>query len=68
MYATIEFCWDDALRQLTIGKRQGEFPGMLKQRSFRVVLVKEGQGTGMDLTRKPDRVIPYDGNQAVVKF
>jgi alpha-D-xyloside xylohydrolase len=68
VYATIEFHWDDALRQLTIGKRQGEFPGMLKQRSFRVVLVKEGQGTGMDLTRKPDRVIPYDGNQAVVKF
>jgi alpha-D-xyloside xylohydrolase len=68
VYATIGFQWDNGKRQLTIGKRQGSFPGMLKQRSFRIVMVKEGKGVGMDLTRKPDQVIRYDGSEKVVKF
>jgi alpha-D-xyloside xylohydrolase len=68
VYATIGFRWDNGKRQLTIGKRQGIFPGMLRQRSFRIVMVKEGKGAGMELTRKPDRVIRYDGSEKVVKF
>ena len=31
--------WDDARKTLTIGQRQGQFPGMLTQRQFRVRLV-----------------------------
>lgn len=40
----------------------------IKQSSFRVVLAKAGQGAGMDLTRKPDRVVNYQGSEAVVVF
>ena len=36
-YATIPFTWDDAAKTLTIGARKGEFPGMLKERTFNVV-------------------------------
>jgi alpha-D-xyloside xylohydrolase len=68
VHATIPFSWDDAQRALTIGARQGSFPGMLKRRSFRVVVVKEGRGVGMDLTRRPDQVIRYDGSEQVVKL
>jgi alpha-D-xyloside xylohydrolase len=67
-YATIGFQWDDAKRELTIGNRHGSFPSMLEQRSFHVVLVKPGKGTGMDLTRKPDRKVRYDGRETVVSF
>ena len=31
--------WDDAARRLTIGARDGRFPGMLTERHFHVVLV-----------------------------
>ncbi|HNX94517.1 MAG TPA: glycoside hydrolase family 31 protein [Holophaga sp.] len=71
-YATIEFRWDDAKRQLTLGERKGSFPGMLKHRRFHVVLVGEGSGAGhgagMDLVGKPDRVVAYDGREARLNF
>jgi len=38
-YAKIPLKWDEASRTLTIGQREGSFPGMLAQRSFTVVLV-----------------------------
>jgi alpha-D-xyloside xylohydrolase len=41
IHATISFRWDDAKQLLTIGDRQGEFPGMLPSRTFRVVFVSE---------------------------
>jgi hypothetical protein len=41
---------------------------MLKQRSFHIVVVGEGRGTGMDLTPRPDHVVSYDGSQRIVKF
>ena len=43
-YATIPFTWNEAEQTLTIGKRSGKFPGMLKERTFRVVFVSPGHG------------------------
>jgi alpha-D-xyloside xylohydrolase len=37
-FATIRIEWDDAARRLTLGQRQGRYPGMPEQREFRVVL------------------------------
>jgi len=34
LYATITFEWDNASRTLAISERKGEFPGMLKERTF----------------------------------
>ena len=42
VHATIGLTWDDAKRQLVLEERQGEFPGMLKSRTFHVVLVRPG--------------------------
>ncbi len=36
VYTTITLKWDDSARRLTIGKRNGQFPGMLQQRKFNV--------------------------------
>lgn len=47
VYSTIPMTWDDKARTLTIGARRGAFPGMLKERLFRIVLVSPGNGAGM---------------------
>ena len=39
MYSTITMKWNDRARMLTIENRQGEFPGMLKERKFNIVTV-----------------------------
>ncbi len=44
MRATITFEWNDARQTLTIGKRNGKFPGMLNERTFHVVFVSPGHG------------------------
>ena len=37
VYSTITFRWNNAKRQLTIGNRQGQYPGMLQTRTFTLV-------------------------------
>jgi len=67
IYATIPINWDEKSQTLTIGKREGEFPGMLQEREFRILWVKEGHGTGVEITAEIDKVIRYAGEKVVVK-
>jgi alpha-D-xyloside xylohydrolase len=66
VYATIAFHWNDARRELTIDARQGEFPGMLKSRSFDLVLVKPNHGVGVEETVKSDKTIHFDGHSQII--
>ncbi len=66
-YSTIPLEWDEASETLTIGKREGGFPGMLVKREIRVVWVRSGYGIGLDPAPKPDVVIHYNGQKVVVK-
>jgi len=66
IHATISFRWDDARQVLTIGDRQGEFPGMLASRTFCVVFVGEHHGTGIGPTANADKVVQYLGKQMTV--
>ena len=59
--ATIPFAWNEAKQTLTIGKRSGRFPGMLKERTFRVVFVSSNHGAGMAAEEKADAVVRYNG-------
>ncbi len=68
IYATITFYWNDEKQELTIGDRKGSFPGMLEKRTFEIVLVKEGHGTGIEITKNPDKVILYKGKKLTVKI
>ena len=65
-YATIPITWNDSSQTLTIGARSGGFPGMRKERTFMVVVVKPGHGTGLDTTPKPDRTVSYAGDSETV--
>ena len=57
VYSTIPFSWNDKSRTLTIGNRQGSYPGMLQQRQFTVV-TPDGAST----------TVSYDGNATTVKL
>ncbi|WP_298110003.1 glycoside hydrolase family 31 protein [uncultured Bacteroides sp.] len=67
-YSTISFQWDDAHKTLTIGNRQGQFPGMLKSRKFNIVVVTEGHGNGDTTTDKADKTVTYKGKQLKLQF
>ncbi|HWA94722.1 MAG TPA: glycoside hydrolase family 31 protein [Terracidiphilus sp.] len=66
-YATIPMHWDDATKTLTIGARTGSFPGMLKERTFQVVIVGAKHGAGVRATRNPEKTVHYDGSAIAVK-
>ena len=51
-YSTITFKWNDRSRKLTIGAIAGEYPGMLKDRSFRVRLAGTDTHVNVDYTGK----------------
>ena len=67
-YATIQFTWNEDQYTLTISDRNGDFPGMLKERTINVVLVKEKHAAGIDICTTPDKIIKYDGKKAEVKI
>jgi alpha-D-xyloside xylohydrolase len=65
-YATIPIHWDDAKTTLTLGQRKGQFPGMLESRSFRIVIVRAGHGTGYEPVAQPDKTVQYSGKPVTV--
>ena len=60
-YAVIPISWNDAKHTVEIGKRSGDFPGMLKERTFNIVWVSENHGSGIAVVEKPDAVVHYTG-------
>ena len=62
-YAVIPLHWDDAAHKLTIGTRSGHFPGMLENRLFHIVVVRDGHGAGPEFTAQPDSVLEYSGKE-----
>jgi len=66
-HATIAFHWNDGTKTLVIGAREGSFPGMLKERTFRVVVVGTGHGVGIGESGKAEVEARYDGKKLVVK-
>ena len=65
-YSEIPFTWDEESQALTIGKRDGEFDGMLYERTFRICKVSAGRGTGDLHAAAYDAVIQYTGEEVTV--
>lgn len=68
VHSTIRLDWNDASRTLSIGAREGEFPGMLEKRTFRIVLVSPGKGIGVETEADPNLEITYQGRPLVLKL
>ena len=67
-YSEIPMHWDERSGVLTIGQRRGRFPGMLERRTFRVVIVKDAGGTGIEAGSEPDATIDYVGTPTSVRL
>jgi alpha-D-xyloside xylohydrolase len=65
-HATIRFDWDEAAKKLTIDKRTGQFPGMLEHRTFHIVFTDADHGTGIELSKRTDKVVEYSGNAIAI--
>ena len=66
-HATIALHWNDAEHTLTIGARQGSYPGMAPQHTFRVVVVGKDHGTGIGETASANTTATYSGQAITVK-
>ena len=59
-YTIIPFVWDEQNQTLTIGDRQGNYPGYLKKRIFNIILVNESEGTGIAMGKNM-KPVTYTG-------
>jgi alpha-D-xyloside xylohydrolase len=60
-FSRIPIHWDDRTSMLTIGERNGEFEGMLRSRTFRVVLVSKAHPAGYPFTPAQFTSVAYTG-------
>jgi alpha-D-xyloside xylohydrolase len=66
--AVIPISWNVSRGLLTIGERQGQFPGMLKNRTFRIIRVRDGIGAGPRPAEKADAEVSYTGQAVDVQM
>lgn len=62
-HSEIPLHWDDKAKKLTIGPTRGAFRGMLKERTFQVVLVSRNKPAGFSFDPNPGLIFTYKGEQ-----
>jgi len=65
-YATISFQWNEKAQSLTIGDKQGNYPGSLAKRIFNVVFVAESEGNGITVSAVKKQV-SYFGKKVEIQ-
>ncbi len=68
IFSLIPLSYNEADKELIIGNRQGEFPGMLETRTFEIVWITKEKPQTMDFFSKPDMTVVYNGYQQVIKL
>jgi alpha-D-xyloside xylohydrolase len=67
-FARIPLRWDERARTLTIGRREGSFPGMLAERTFRVVTVSKDAPAAYAPGAPAGREVRYRGEAVTVRM
>ncbi|TRX09503.1 glycoside hydrolase family 31 protein [Flavobacterium gawalongense] len=67
-FSTIKLEWNEQTKTVTIGKRKGSFNGMIKNRTFNIVLVDKEKGIGVSSTSNFNKTITYNGKAKSVKL
>jgi alpha-D-xyloside xylohydrolase len=65
-YSIISFKWNEKIKALTIGKKQGDYAGSLKKRIFNIVFVTESEGLGIT-ENKMIKKVSYSGKKLEIK-
>jgi len=68
IFSTIVFNWNDITKTLIINTRKGSFPGMLKNRTFNIVLVDKQNGLGDKSCMKYNKTVKYNGKTVIVSL
>ncbi len=63
-HSLIPLRWNDRDSVLSIGAREGSFPGMVEHRTFRIVVVGGGHGVAEAISARAEAQIEYDGKEA----
>jgi alpha-D-xyloside xylohydrolase len=66
LYAIIPINYNEKKKQLTFEQRQGEFPGMLKERTFRIVWITPENQQALDVDAAGDEVVTYRGEKIII--
>ncbi|HZE82961.1 MAG TPA: TIM-barrel domain-containing protein, partial [Puia sp.] len=66
-WSTIPFSYREATGTLTIGKRDGTFPGMLKERTIRIMWVTKDRPSPLSFEAKANEEVHYSGEQLTVQ-
>lgn len=66
-YAMIPFAYDEAEHTLTIGERKGSFPGMLENRTFRIVVAGPSHEQPFDPNAE-GKTVTYNGTKQVIQL
>ena len=65
----ITFFWTDSERELIIGERDGEYPGMLESRRFNVILVDPEHPVGYGGPGSVSgEMVEYDGKVVIINI
>lgn len=66
-WSRIPFTYEEATGTLTIGKREGQFPEMVKEREFHVRWLSGPRDDAANFTAAPDTKVEYTGAAVTVK-
>lgn len=66
-FSRIPFTWNQAAGTLTIGTRQGSFPGMIEKRTIQVRWIDGKNDKAADFGVKGDKSVVYEGKELLVK-
>jgi len=66
-FTRIPIFFDQKTGTVTIDKRAGSFPGMLRERTFYLRLIDKSHPSGID-DRNPRKLVKYDGSKTVIKL
>jgi alpha-D-xyloside xylohydrolase len=67
-YSLIPLMYKESDHTLTIGARKGEYKGMMKKRTFRIVFVSQGKPVKLDPDCVADKIIEFEGTEISVKM
>ncbi len=65
--STIKFSYDESTGELTFGERNGEFNGMLNERTFNIVWITRNNHVAFDPDIGPHASVKYEGEKIVIK-
>jgi alpha-D-xyloside xylohydrolase len=66
-FSRIPMTWNESTRTLTLGRRQGQFPGMLAERTIRIVFVSPENPIPFAFEPKADKIVKYQGEALAIR-